>query len=59
MRLELFSWIRARFVGRKRLLKGIPPDFLGIEEDPVDRGNAVLMSVENESMIIRLVLEAS
>lgn len=37
----------------------IPPALLGIEAELTVRGNAVLISVENESMIIRLVLESS
>jgi hypothetical protein len=37
----------------------IRPGLLGAGVDPVVRGNAVLIRVENESIIIKLTLEAS
>lgn len=34
----------------------IPPGFLGVAEGSVDRGNALLMSVEKASITRRLIL---
>jgi hypothetical protein len=40
---------------RERRERDIPPGFLGLAPESTVLGNALLMSVENESMISRLV----